>query len=365
MTGVQTCALPIYNGVAKYFILLKIDNGPWIPIDSVGNSIFTYTYNQLTPFNTFSFRIRALDSNGIFTSSSNIALVNIVLTNAPHYEYVKTATVLDNSHIEIDMHVDVSPNATRYNIQRTTDTALGFTTIGWMRDYINPDITYIDSFLIPTVTQYYYRFTVLDSCMSIIDSSNIVRTILVNAVANANLTNTVTWSSYIGFNGGDSCYHLFRSIDGALNPNPIAVLPFGRNSYVDTVTEFMNSQGEFCYYVIQYEDKIDTFGFKDSSQSNSGCAAQSPGLFIPNSFTPFGKNPIFIPVWTFSDIHLYDLAIYSRLGVMVFESTDPFLGWDGTYKGYIAPMDVYVYTITLTGQNDTQIKRTGFVTVIR
>jgi gliding motility-associated-like protein len=201
--------------------------------------------------------------------------------------------------------------------------------------------------------------------MITIDSSNIAQTILLKATANANVSNTITWSSYYGFAGGDSCYALYRSIDGVLNPNPIAVLPYGRNSYTDSVSAFMNSQGEFCYYVVQYEATLDSFGFQDSSQSNLGCAAQSPGLFIPNSFTPFGKNPIFIPVWTFTDIHLYDLSIYSRLGELVFNSTNPFVGWDGTFQGYIVPMDVYVWTITLTGQNDTQIQRTGSVLVLR
>jgi len=354
------------QGVMEYYILLSIGNGPWITIDSVADSVFTYTYNQLTQFSTFNFRIRALDSNEIYTSSSNVGLIDIILHNPPHFEYIKTATVLNDSQIELDIWTDVSAQVSRYNIQRANDSTGPFVTVGYTGKYSNPEFTFIDSMNVTTIsTLYYYRFQVLDSCMIVVDSSNIVHPILTKATANYNLTNTVSWTAYSGFAGGDGAYTLYRIIDGVFNPDPIAILPYGKNTYVDTISKYMKSQGEFCYIITQNEGMIDSFGFLDSTQSNSGCTAQAPGIFIPNSFSPHGKNPIFIPVWTFTDIHLYDLVIYSRMGQLIFESTDPFTGWDGTYQGYVVPMDVYVYTITLTGQNDTQITQTGTVTVLR
>ncbi len=353
------------DGVKKYYILLKIGAGPYTVIDSVADSVNTYTYSQLTQFSTFRFRIRALDNNGHFTSSSNVGLVDIILHNFPHWGYIKTATVLTNSKIELDLYTDTTAQVVRYNIQQTTDTAAGWTTIGWTGKYSYSQFSYIDSTVDANTNPYFYRFQALDSCEIVVFTSNIAHPILVHATANPDFSNTITWTPYSGFQGGDSIYYLYRSVDGVLNPNPIARLPFGKNTYVDTITHFGNSQGEFCYKVKQLEARLDTFKFKDSTFSNSSCAEQSPSFYIPNAFTPNGKNPIFIPSTLFTNIHLYDLNIYDRLGELIFETNDPLKGWDGTYKGNMVPTGVYIYTIIITGQDDTQTKQLGSVTVLR
>ena len=58
----------------------------------------------------------------------------------------------------------------------------------------------------------------------------------------------------------------------------------------------------------------------------------NPLLDVPNAFTPgrFGQNSI-IMVKGFG-IAAMDWKIYNRWGQVVFESNNPFIGWDGTYK---------------------------------
>ncbi len=372
---VDTCALSAMltwnpyvgwkGGVKKYYILQKIGSGPWTIADSVAPNIYSYNYTSLTQFDTFSFRIRALDSVGHFTSSSNVVTVNVVNHHFPHFEYIKTATVLSNTKIRLDLYTDISAAVYRYNIQRSTDTLLGYTTIGWTGKYSNSQFSYIDSFVNASVNLYYYRFQVIDSCQIVVYTSNVAHPIQVHATPNIDMSNTVSWTAYSGFDGGDGGYYLYRSIDGIMNPKPIAILPFGVNTFVDSISQYANSQGEFCYTIVQSEAVLDQFGFKDSTRSNSGCAEQSPAFYIPNAFTPNGRNPIFIPINNFTNVHLYDLNIYNRLGQLIFESTDPFKGWDGTYEGSIVPMGVYIYTIIITGQNDTQYQKLGSITVLK
>jgi gliding motility-associated-like protein len=57
-------------------------------------------------------------------------------------------------------------------------------------------------------------------------------------------------------------------------------------------------------------------------------------LNFPNGFTPNKDqlNDLFQPtVWGL--LETYQLHIYDRWGTLVFETTDPFKGWDGAFKG--------------------------------
>jgi len=91
----------------------------------------------------------------------------------------------------------------------------------------------------------------------------------------------------------------------------------------------------------------------------------NPLLDVPNAFTPgrFGQNSI-VMVKGFG-IEVMDWKIYNRWGQIVFESNNPFMGWDGTYKGVPQPMDVYAYTLEATFFDGTKTRRKGDITLIR
>lgn len=73
-----------------------------------------------------------------------------------------------------------------------------------------------------------------------------------------------------------------------------------------------------------------------------GC---EPRLFIPEAFTPNqdGKNDTF----TFKYAHLIDfnLSVYNRWGELVFETSDPEIRWDGSFKGKTFGNQMYPYVI--------------------
>lgn len=91
----------------------------------------------------------------------------------------------------------------------------------------------------------------------------------------------------------------------------------------------------------------------------------NPLLDVPNAFTPgrFGQNSVLF-VQGFGISHMI-FRIYNRWGQMVFESNDPNLGWDGTYKNVPQPMDVYGYTLDATFFDGKKTTRTGDITLIR
>jgi gliding motility-associated-like protein len=94
-------------------------------------------------------------------------------------------------------------------------------------------------------------------------------------------------------------------------------------------------------------------------------AIVNPLLDVPNAFTPgrFGVNAV-VGVKGFG-INKMLFRIYNRWGQKLFESTDPNIGWDGTYKGALQPADVYVYTLQAELVNGSKVDRKGDITLIR
>ena len=54
-----------------------------------------------------------------------------------------------------------------------------------------------------------------------------------------------------------------------------------------------------------------------------------------------------------------DWKIYNRWGQLVFESNNPFIGWDGTFHGAVQPIGVYAYTLDATFFDGTKVRRKG------
>lgn len=70
-----------------------------------------------------------------------------------------------------------------------------------------------------------------------------------------------------------------------------------------------------------------------------------PLLYTPNAFTPDGNgfNEVFLPVASGMVVEDHELMIFDRWGQMVFDSTDPSLGWNGALNnsGEVLPVGVY------------------------
>ncbi len=90
-----------------------------------------------------------------------------------------------------------------------------------------------------------------------------------------------------------------------------------------------------------------------------------PLLDVPNAFTPgkFGENGI-VKVRGFG-IRRMNFKIYNRWGQLVFQSNDKNIGWDGTFKGKLQPLDVYAYTLDAELVTGEKIRKTGDITLLK
>jgi gliding motility-associated-like protein len=110
-------------------------------------------------------------------------------------------------------------------------------------------------------------------------------------------------------------------------------------------------------------------------KDNNGCyGTDSMTLFdakciryaLPNAFTPNndGKNDVF-RIYLTQIVTDYKITIWNRWGEIVFTSTEPQKGWDGSNKGKEQPSGTYVYTISFTDSDRLPVNLNGTVNIIR
>ncbi len=89
-------------------------------------------------------------------------------------------------------------------------------------------------------------------------------------------------------------------------------------------------------------------------------------FYMPNAFTPNDDrlNDIFRPLFS-GNISGYHLSIFNRWGKLIFASNDPLHGWDGTVKGYLQPLDTYIWICTYSLDGNPLQTDKGVVTLIR
>ena len=63
-------------------------------------------------------------------------------------------------------------------------------------------------------------------------------------------------------------------------------------------------------------------------------------------------------------IDSYNLKVYNRWGERIFESIDPLMGWDGTFKGDTVQDGMYTWLIVFKYGQEV-IRKTGHVTLLK
>ncbi len=97
-----------------------------------------------------------------------------------------------------------------------------------------------------------------------------------------------------------------------------------------------------------------------------------PNAFTPNLNGPTGgyydmndyNNTVFHPV-TNGELLEFQLKVFSRKGVLLFESNDISIGWDGYYSEQLMKQDVYIWKIRGKFNNGKTFVESGDVTLIK
>jgi gliding motility-associated-like protein len=222
----------------------------------------------------------------------------------------------------------------------------------WSTPY-NIDTLHDSAFVYPDYS-YTYSVTVYYPFGCIVDTSIHVHVSKVKADAGPDRTINDGATTILGgpltsqFNGNYSYYWFPDQYIGYTSvPNPVANPPF-----------------DYTYY-LQVTEQNDNYGCQsiDTVVVHVGCA----DFYLPNAFAPNTDQAV-INKFTILNKEISKLnyfRVYDRWGQLVFETTDPTQGWDGTYSGKAAPQGVYIWEADGFCVSGKKIKKAGNVTLIR
>jgi gliding motility-associated-like protein len=105
-------------------------------------------------------------------------------------------------------------------------------------------------------------------------------------------------------------------------------------------------------------------GCKDTITKNIEVKLRE-NFYIPNAFSPNGDNiNDYFRIYGENLVEAH-IIIFNRWGEMFFAADQVDFKWDGTYKGFPVPIDVYSYIVKAVGYHGETYDRKGTVTVVR
>jgi len=143
-----------------------------------------------------------------------------------------------------------------------------------------------------------------------------------------------------------------------LNPGNFSSYKWQDNSMASTFT--VTSTGNYSVFV------TDIMGCTGSGSVK--VTVDCSEIFFPSAFTPNadGVNDGFgpLPVSSLSSLSSYKLTVYGRWGEVIFTTSDPFMKWNGTYKGKTLNTGVFTWIASYIQKNYLPVFQKGTVSLI-
>jgi hypothetical protein len=341
------------SGLKGYRVYYQENNDVFLPLGLINDT--TYVHKGLENNTKYSYFVRAEGYDGSRSSTTVIRSLHVRKPERPSFEYLKYVTVVDNSHVELQLWPDTLPPVQGYNLLRAENFEGPYGLLAQL-DTANVGKVFVDSTAQVTKKHYYYKVEVIDSCNVNMLSSNVMNSMYLRN-AGSGLLN---WTHFEGFENGVETYEMYRVMAGVTEK--IADIVPTTNEFLDPAyTPDLNA----TYYVIAVEAVGNQYGFKEQSISNSVTLDAEFRLFIPNAFTPARiTNNVFLPKAISFDPSEFYMAVFHRCGMKIFETTDYTVGWDGKSKGELVGAGAYVYYIRMLTLDGRYMEQRGLVVVV-
>ena len=352
------------EGVKRYEIIVSIGGIPYDIVSSVSADIFTYTHTDLVYDVNYCYYIRAVSNNdSISYSNKNCRYVR--RPSQPNFHYLATATHNLMNEIEVLTYTDANAAVNAFEVEVKGPLDSYFSLAGSVPPNGTNYVQYNDAAVYPERGAYQYVVNLIDSCGNVGEVSNVVRTVFLQVETDhVTMENVLNWSAYSGFDGNIVEYRIYRGEDGVYPSTPIAVTSGSVRAYVDDVSAYINSEGQFCYR-IEAVESMNSYGLSETAFSNNVCATLEPVVYIPNAFFVNGENPIFLPIISLYEFDSYLLNIYNRWGEVIHSTTDRFEGWNGDDQfGDLKSEGVYVYHLSFEDRDGKEYNFRGSVTML-
>lgn len=353
------------SGVLAYELFVGINGGTPIFYSSLLETKSSLTYPNLENDTTYCFYIKAISNSGLASFSNEICFIAIPLVNT-NFHYLTMASYESNNTIDIELYTDGVEGVDYYELTKKGPTDFSFSIIESIEPIPFQNFyQFSDADIIPGRGVYEYQVNLIDTCGTVSEISNLANSIFLNIETDQiQMTNTLAWTEYLGFDGGIAKYEIYRGEDGVYDPTPTAIISSNLRTFVDDLSSEFVSEGDYCYKVKAIEN-INSYGFSRSIFSNERCFVFEPVVYIPNAFIRGGDSPTFLPVINLYDFSSFHLQVFSRRGNMIFESYKRNVGWDGTVYGYeYIHESVYIYRITFIDKEGKEYEFVGPFTLL-
>ena len=362
-----------------YQVYVSQNGNPFAYLGSTTDTVFQHKPVGDNTVNVYYIRVVENGGAGPFTASSTIFTITIDLLNPVQFLDLYTVSVKDSSTITITFIPDLTAGTKKYYIKRAYAESHVFTDIQEVLYSPASQVTVYDVTAKPAEEKYKYEIWAEDSCGKFSKKSNLGTNILLKIEKdNLLLQNTLTWNNYRNWKGGVNQYNIYRAQDSPngyyqlvdrifVNQQPADDTVY---TYVDDVSDLLDGNGKFCYYIEAEETTTDHYGVAGMaySLSNKVCVDLDPIVYIPNAFNPFSEvdeNRVFIPVAGLYDPLSFELTIYDRWGHELFYSNENTKGWNGKDKhGKLCPTGVYIYNFKITSIYGDPFEYNGRITLL-
>ncbi|MCB9012919.1 MAG: gliding motility-associated C-terminal domain-containing protein [Bacteroidales bacterium] len=346
------------NNVSGYYVYEKKDGSSFKKIAGLNESDSSYVLYDIPENTNYSFFVEGLRNDPPLVSSSNICSKYTYMPGPPEQLSLDYLSVNGPQDVEIQYSFTDTSSIKSFALLRSSDALSEFEIIRSYNSILSSPQIIHDS-IFTSVNRYLYKIAALNTCGSVIDTSNLGSNILLLGKNNEGI-NSLEWNAYRNFEGGTGSYEVYR-IDTSGNTVLIASLT-NQFTYSDDLSVIFgqNYPGTLSYKIRAVEN-----GGNNSSFSNQLDLKVKSDVWLPTAFTPNadGLNDLFIPRLNFIPEN-YLMIIYDRFGTSVFSTKDPYTGWDGKINGSSqAPEGVYIYHIQYSSFNGQKVNKTGPVTV--
>jgi hypothetical protein len=360
----------------QYKIYVSENAGPYT-LDGT-TTVLNYSYTGINQGSTYDFYVVGIENNGAgpkSSSSNDIQINTLTFLKDPGFNYLYTVNVVDSEQVNVQFYVDTAADISHYDVLRANSVGGTFNVVSTISAFpgMNPMVTYIDNDVSPNQEHYVYKVETYNTCQDLKFTSNIGKSIWLGVESDGvGAYNTLTITSYQGWDGFVNKYDIYRSVGGVWESSPIATIsPFADSiTYQDNILNITAGDGEFCYRIRATENvfpHVDNLP-RATSTSNEDCVVHNPLIYVPNAFAPLSPyNYSFKPVLTFSNPEGYLMQIYNRWGLLIFETKDINEAWTGSAQNSseYAQTDSYVYLIKFQDANGEEHSKRGLVSLLR
>jgi len=147
----------------------------------------------------------------------------------------------------------------------------------------------------------------------------------------------------------------------------------GDSSFLFEPRHKYSRSGNFDVSLVVYSD----YGCSDSLFVKNAFSGSEDFIDFPNAFIPNIQGPtggyyssksdesayVFHP--SYLGVSDFQLKIFSKIGILIFESNDINLGWDGYFKGQLCEPGVYIWKVRGSFRNGEPFTKMGDVTLLR